>query len=110
MVGPCRPRSETEGVGFEPTVNLRPQRFSRPSRAPHKVRPFNWLRLAPEPVAPHLPQDNRPTDPDLAAVIDHWAALPEAVRAGIAAMVKAAVPSPESGGRGTRKTRKGGGR
>jgi hypothetical protein len=31
-----------------------------------------------------------PTDPDLAAVIDAWDRLPEAVRAGIVAMVKAA--------------------
>jgi hypothetical protein len=29
-------------------------------------------------------------DPDLAAVIDAWDRLPEAVRAGIVAMVKAA--------------------
>jgi hypothetical protein len=30
------------------------------------------------------------TDPDLVAVIDAWDRLPEAVRAGIVAMVKAA--------------------
>lgn len=40
--------------------------------------------------APHLPHDTRPTDPDLALVIDRWEGLPEAVRAGIVAMVKAA--------------------
>src|SRR5262245_15810316 len=32
----------------------------------------------------------RPADPDLAAVIDVWDRLPQAVRAGIVAMVKAA--------------------
>ena len=31
-----------------------------------------------------------PADPDLAAVVDAWDRLPEAVRAGIVAMVKAA--------------------
>jgi hypothetical protein len=35
-----------------------------------------------------------PADPDLATVVDAWDRLPEAVRAGIVAMVKAA------GGRG----------
>jgi hypothetical protein len=38
-----------------------------------------------------LPLDSRPTDPDLALVIERWADLPEAVRAGITAMVKAAM-------------------
>jgi hypothetical protein len=31
-----------------------------------------------------------PADPDLKAVVDAWDRLPEAVRAGIVAMVKAA--------------------
>jgi hypothetical protein len=37
-----------------------------------------------------LATDTCRTDPDLAAVIDAWDRLPEAVRAGIVAMVKAA--------------------
>jgi hypothetical protein len=37
-----------------------------------------------------LPTDTCQTDPELAAIIDAWDRLPEAVRAGIAAMVKAA--------------------
>jgi hypothetical protein len=37
-----------------------------------------------------LATDTRQTDPDLAAVIDAWDRLPEAVRAGIVAMVRAA--------------------
>jgi hypothetical protein len=32
----------------------------------------------------------QPTDPDLAIVVDAWDRLPEAVRAGIVAMVRAA--------------------
>jgi hypothetical protein len=42
------------------------------------------------PFDPNLRHDTCQTDPDLAAVIDAWGRLPEAVRAGIAAMVKAA--------------------
>jgi hypothetical protein len=34
--------------------------------------------------------DARGTDPDLAAVVDAWPNLPEAIKAGIVAMVKAA--------------------
>jgi hypothetical protein len=41
-------------------------------------------------LAPLLIHDTCQTDPDLAAVIDAWGRLPEAVRAGIVAMVKAA--------------------
>jgi len=33
---------------------------------------------------------NRPIDPDLALVVARWDSLPEAVRAGIVAIVKAA--------------------
>jgi hypothetical protein len=36
-----------------------------------------------------LPQ-SEPIPPDLAAVVDAWPQLPEALRAGIVAMVKAA--------------------
>jgi hypothetical protein len=34
-----------------------------------------------------------PQDPDLAAVVDAWSRLPEAIKAGILAMVKAAARS-----------------
>ncbi len=44
-------------------------------------------------VAHHLPTENRRADPELAAVIDAWDRLPEAIRAGIVAMVKAAADS-----------------
>jgi hypothetical protein len=40
------------------------------------------------------------TDPDLALVVESWSDLPQAVRAGIVAMVKASQPSPS-------RTRKG---
>jgi hypothetical protein len=42
---------------------------------------------------PALALPNSPDpDPDLAEVMDAWPALPDAVRAGILAMVKASVP------------------
>jgi hypothetical protein len=37
-----------------------------------------------------LRHDACQTDPDLARIVDAWPTLPEAVRAGIVAMVKAA--------------------
>jgi hypothetical protein len=39
-----------------------------------------------------LPTDIRQTDPDLAAIVDAWPTLPEPIRAGIVAMVKASGP------------------
>ena len=46
------------------------------------------LRLATEPLG--LPLAYGPeTDPDLAALVDAWPSLPDAVKAGILAMVKA---------------------
>jgi hypothetical protein len=39
---------------------------------------------------PHLIHDTCKTDPDLAAVVVAWPNLPEAIRAGIVAMVRAA--------------------
>ena len=50
----------------------------------------NHLGQAPPPVADHLPNDTCKTDPDLAAVVEAWPDLPEALKAGIVAMVKAA--------------------
>ena len=38
------------------------------------------------------PQQIQPSDPDLLAVAEKWPSLPSAVRAGIVAMVNAAVP------------------
>jgi hypothetical protein len=38
-----------------------------------------------------------PSCPDLAAVVDAWARLPEALKAGIVAMVKTAVPAKVAG-------------
>jgi hypothetical protein len=43
------------------------------------------------PVAHHIPTDTCQTDPDLALVNAAWDRLPAAVKAGIVAMVKAAV-------------------
>jgi hypothetical protein len=48
------------------------------------------LRHEAEPLSHHFPTDIRQTDPDLATVVNAWDRLPEAVRAGVMAMVKAA--------------------
>jgi hypothetical protein len=39
---------------------------------------------------PHLIHDTCQSDSDLAAVVDAWPGLPEAIKAGIVAMIKAA--------------------
>ncbi len=41
------------------------------------------------PLTDHLPNDICKTYPDLATVVDAWPNLPEALKAGIVAMVKA---------------------
>jgi hypothetical protein len=41
-------------------------------------------------VAHHLPTDRCQNDPDLAAVVDAWPNLPEAIKSGVFAIVKAA--------------------
>jgi hypothetical protein len=43
-----------------------------------------------------LPTDIRQSDPDLAAIVAAWSELPEAIRAGIMAMVRAASGSGEA--------------
>ena len=48
------------------------------------------LRFSTPAVSHHFPTDTCKNDPGLAAVIEAWDRLPEAIRAGILAMVKAA--------------------
>lgn len=44
-------------------------------------------------IDPPLIHDIRQTDPDVQIIVDAWPKLPEAIRAGIVAMVKTALPS-----------------
>ncbi len=69
----------------------------RPQASSFKVSLPNDLRQPAPSVAHHLPADTCKTDPDLAAVVEAWPDLPEAIRAGILAMVNAATI--ERGGR-----------
>jgi hypothetical protein len=64
-----------------------PARDHRPEST-HKPTPFD----------PILRHDTCQTDPDLARIVAAWDRLPEAVRAGIVAMVRAAA-SGQGGGR-----------
>ena len=70
-----------------------------PSRFPSRFRPaFVPVRFVPvplsSPIRPLTATQNAtrllPEDSDLAAVIEAWDRLPEALKAGIVAMVKAA--------------------
>jgi hypothetical protein len=69
------------------------QRFSRPPRTSRKPKPDKGLRSESGDVAHHLPTDTCRTSSDLNAVIDAWSTLPEAIRAGILAMVRASKPT-----------------
>jgi hypothetical protein len=63
---------------------MRPQPDS-----PKQLSP-NGLRLSAPSLAPHLPTDACKSCPDLAAVVAAWPELPDAIKAGIVAMVEAA--------------------
>ena len=79
---------EARPVGFEPTTfgfEVRCKDSATASEA-------NGLRLPPDPVGLPLAIDVRqsePLDTDLAVIVDAWPSLPDAVKAGILAMVRA---------------------
>ena len=62
----------------------------RPQAGSPKRNASNDLRQPDPSLAHYLPTDTCKTDPDLASVVTAWPALPEAIKAGILAMVKAA--------------------
>jgi len=53
------------------------------------VEPGRHLRLSAKSLAPRVPHDMRRTPRDLAEVVDAWDRLPESVRAGVVALVRA---------------------
>ena len=55
-----------------------------------KSKSVNGLRIVPVPVPHSFPTDTCQNDPDFVVVKDAWPNQPEAFRAGILAMVKAA--------------------
>src|SRR5271166_3787559 len=83
---PVRASSGSTGVGTR-TPDLR---IMRPQVGSSKVFASNNLRQTAPVLAHYLPTDTCKTDPDLAAVVAAWPHLPEAIKAGIVAMVKAA--------------------
>jgi hypothetical protein len=106
-LGSCAARREgsTPSSRISPsrTVNMRQNRESykaKPSSTP--VDPIRSSRLHPTGSAPIRPSTATPNatrdcevvatadDPDLAAVVAAWPKLPEAIRAGVLALVKAA--------------------
>jgi hypothetical protein len=70
---------KVEAAGVEPA-----------SRSPEAGKPQGVTASAPKPLAQTLARDSQ-IDPSLARIVEAWPKLPEAVRAGILAMVKATV-------------------
>ncbi len=66
------------------------QRVMRPQADSPKGSLPNDLRQPDPSFAHHLPTDTSKIDSDLAAVVEAWPDLPEVLKAGIVAMVKAA--------------------
>ncbi len=85
-----------EREGFEPSVTLRLHRFSRPDPDPSKDQSYQEIRdnqsgevpvgVPSSPGAVSGPQ----FPPDLARVVAAWDRLPEAIKAGVLALVQAA--------------------
>ena len=92
----------TEPTRIKPTGSDKTPSFTGLTHSSPKVHPKTYpVRIRPFPALPgtcatrgatrvcvvvHVPEDN----PDLAAVVEAWPHLPEALKAGIVAMVKAA--------------------
>ena len=118
---PLRPRStpadvsRTERGGFEPpkgfdTLNgLANRHAPSPNYLTRKgVNDLSTIAF-PHPC-PTIANRQASLPPDLAAVVNAWPTLPEALKAGIVAMVQASAPPPSGGDRPTKRTRGGGGR
>ena len=80
---------KAEGEGFEPTDALRHLRFSRPMedspKALAKKGVGDYANVTAPSTAPNFPKD-------LQEIIQAWADLPEAIRAGVMALVMASKP------------------
>src|SRR5271157_4857157 len=77
-------------TGFEPAISRSTIWIPPP---PHHDQDSD-LRPPSRALSPPLPTDTCRTDPDLAAVVAAWPSLPEALKAGIVAMVGAATGRP----------------
>jgi len=84
---------QTQGLSSEADgTRTRNHRIDSQPDESHKPLGDSDLRDATEAIAAHTaaPRSDAPNDPDLAALIAAWPDLPEPVRAGINAMVRAA--------------------
>ncbi len=81
---------EADGEGFEPTYDSRHKRFSRPLtdlRNPHTSQEVSEpAQLCLADCLAFLQRER----PDLATIVEAWDTLPDALKAGIVAMVNAA--------------------
>jgi hypothetical protein len=71
-----------DAIGFDPIASRQVDSHNPSHR--------NRLRVSRGGVSPPLPTDSCQTDPDLATINEAWPSLPEAIKAGILAIVRAA--------------------
>ena len=74
-----------------PVSRLKPtHRISNPETDCHNQQEPQQVTETTNSVLPSGLPDSVPIDPDLAAVVEAWPKLPEAIKAGILAMIRAA--------------------
>jgi Phage integrase family len=93
--GPCRDLAEPVASVPRRTRTYNPLIKSQQTES-RNLSESNELRIAVPHAAHHLPTERPGCPPDLALIVDRWVSLPEALRAGIVAMVRASLPAPEN--------------
>ena len=92
--------SETERVGFEPTVGVTLRGFSKAT--PESAEHYESQRIR-ESEPPHAAPAQQASGPavvsyaDLAAVVAAWPTLPEPIRRAVLAIVGTTTPAPTGG-------------
>ncbi len=85
-----RAKTQADGEGFEPTYDSRHKRFSRPLTELRNPLSGQEVRERAELCLADCLAFLQHERPDLATIVEAWESLPEALKAGIVAMVNAA--------------------
>ena len=113
-VGRSNPSAATCDSPRQAPPNPAPGNILRQVDSGISAVPFRREPPRPAPIRPQTATQNAtralpnalPVDPDLTALVAAWPHLPEAVRAGITAMVRAVQPAPVSSDKTSRRGRR----